>query len=106
MKEQARSNEVKSLLQGIPLPTPDLTAKQPLPLAKERASHPVSQPTHPLVFEEPEDNTGLAKIRKHPSTQQSQADSNYIQQNPPCDDENIAAAGPSVVNISYLKFNQ
>lgn len=41
----------------------------------------VSQPVLPLVFEEPKDTTGWAIIRKRPSTQQSQADSNYVKPN-------------------------
>jgi hypothetical protein len=63
LKNKIRISEVQLLLQEIQLPELPTTSFEALPLAKEREMH-LAQPTNPFVFAEPEDRTGLAKVRK------------------------------------------
>ncbi|XP_078606607.1 uncharacterized protein LOC144879237 [Branchiostoma floridae x Branchiostoma japonicum] len=67
-KDQTRQNEVKLLMQGIKIPSPSTTTSTPLPPAGVRASGPVCPPASlQHHFEEPEDRSGMAKLKRRKS---------------------------------------
>ncbi len=62
MKDKNRLDENTVLLQGISLPSPALTASEPLLPAQNRDCLAV-QPIDPIVIPEPDDMSGLAAVR-------------------------------------------
>ena len=70
-KQAMRRGEVRLLMQGMPRKDPLPVATTPLPPAQARPSSPPPPPPDHIVFEEPEDTTGLARIRNRQVPQPS-----------------------------------
>jgi hypothetical protein len=66
-KNATRRNEITTLLQGLQLPTPDLTASSSLPAAAELpvSAPPVAADVHRHVMADNEDRRGQATVRGH-----------------------------------------
>ena len=67
-KNRTRCDEVNTLLQGLPLPSPSLTATLPLLPPQERPISPPLPPANPHHFDEPADLVGQACVRGSTST--------------------------------------
>ena len=61
-KNQTRVDEVKILLQGIQVSTPEFCSRDPLPPANVRPNQP-SSTKNPMQVEDPTDTTGQANVR-------------------------------------------
>ncbi len=66
-KDTTRRNEVLTLLQGRSLPPLSVVAVVPLLPPQTRPTEPPLPPENPLVFSEPEDTVGMARVRGAPS---------------------------------------
>lgn len=66
-KDTTRRNEVRTLLQGRSLPPPSVVSAVPLPPPQTRPTEPPLPPQNPLIFSEPEDTVGMARVRGAPS---------------------------------------
>jgi hypothetical protein len=72
-KNSIRVEEIKTLLQGGKLLTVALCATEPLLSANDRPTQ-SSQLSNHMVFEEPQDNTGLAQVRRRQSAPSNNED--------------------------------
>ncbi|EFX67589.1 hypothetical protein DAPPUDRAFT_330859 [Daphnia pulex] len=78
-KNSIRVEEIKILLQGGKLLTVDLCATEPLLSANDRPTQ-SSQLSNNMVFEEPQDNTGLAQVRRRQSAPSNNEDNHLTSQ--------------------------
>ena len=62
-KDSIRRNEIKLLMQGLPLPHMESCTTDELPPAQQHPSSPPPPPVQPHVFREPEDAVGQAQVR-------------------------------------------
>ncbi|KAI9562491.1 hypothetical protein GHT06_009928 [Daphnia sinensis] len=67
LKDRTRYSEIQLLLQGANLCTPPILSATALPPSKslEVLSAAGETPVNPMIFAEPSDCTGLAKVRQH-----------------------------------------
>ncbi|KZS01500.1 Uncharacterized protein APZ42_001824, partial [Daphnia magna] len=78
-KNSIRVEEIKTLLQGGKLLTVSLCATEPLLSANDRPTQ-SSQLSNHMVFEEPQDNTGLAQVRRRHTAPSNNEDNSLTSQ--------------------------
>ena len=62
-KDSIRRNEIKLLMQGLPLPHMESCTTDELPPTQQHPSSPPPPPVQPHVFREPKDVVGQAQVR-------------------------------------------
>lgn len=63
MKDQVRREDVAMLQQGVTLPNPAMGAEVALPPVRGLQPLPTREPENPAPMNDPEDRTGLARVR-------------------------------------------
>ena len=100
-KDDVRRDEIRILMQGLPPPQHQLTASDDLPPANELPSAPAPPPVTPHVFEEAEDTSGQATVRrKSKSSSRPPAGSESSGPTPP--DPTLDPADPAIDPIAQF----